>query len=68
MITLWVYHKCATITEAAKQAGTSGGTLDNWFKVPEFQARYRAARRQSVENVIAILQKGTSSASAALIR
>jgi hypothetical protein len=37
MITLWVYHKCATITEAAKQAGTSEGTLDNWLKVPEFQ-------------------------------
>jgi hypothetical protein len=59
---------CATIPQAAKQVGISESTLDNWLKEPEFLGRYRAARRQAMENAIALLQKATTSASAALMR
>jgi hypothetical protein len=57
-----------TIEAAAKRARVSGSTLRGWLRESSFQARYRAARRQVVEQAIAQLQQGTSEAVAALRR
>jgi hypothetical protein len=47
---------CGEIQEAAKRVGISDVTLWRWLQLPDFQARYRAARRQLVETAIAQLQ------------
>jgi len=57
-----------TIGAAAAKARVSERTLLRWLSDPPFQARYRAARRQVVEQAIAQLQRGTSEAVAALRR
>src|SRR3954466_6610623 len=59
---------CPTIESAATQTGVSPATLRRWLAEPSFQARYRAARRQVVEQAIAQLQQGTSEAVATLRR
>lgn len=57
-----------TIAEAASKAGIGESTLLRWMAEPSFRARYRAARRQVVEQAISQLQQGTSEAVAALRR
>ncbi|MBA3715231.1 MAG: hypothetical protein H0W76_22695 [Pyrinomonadaceae bacterium] len=47
---------CGVIKEAAKTVGVNEATLWRWLQSPEFQSRYRAARRQLVETAIAQLQ------------
>ncbi len=47
---------CGEIKEAAETAGITKVTLWRWLQSPEFQSRYRAARRQLVETAIAQLQ------------
>jgi len=47
---------CGEIKEAAKTAGVAEVTLWRWLQSPEFQSRYRVARRQLVETAIAQLQ------------
>ncbi len=47
---------CAEVKGAARTAGVNESTLWRWLQSPEFQSRYRAARRQLVETAIAQLQ------------
>ncbi len=47
---------CGEIKEAAHVAGVNEATLWRWLQLPDFQTRYRAARRQLVETAIAQLQ------------
>jgi hypothetical protein len=47
---------CGEIKKAAEIAEVGEVTLWRWLQSPEFQARYRAARRQLVETAIAQLQ------------
>ncbi len=54
--------------EAARAAGLGTRTLLRWFKVPEFQAAYREARRQAFGQSIARLQQATSAAATTLLR
>jgi hypothetical protein len=56
------------IEEAAKVAGIGANTLLRWLKVPEFQAAYRAARREAFGQSIARLQQGTSAAATTLLK
>ena len=57
-----------TIAEAATKAGVSASTLYRWLSEPAFQTRYRAARRQVVEQAICGLQRATIEAVDALRR
>jgi hypothetical protein len=56
------------IEEAAKAAGIGANTLLRWLKVPEFEAAYRAARREAFGQSIARLQQGTSAAATTLLK
>ncbi len=47
---------CGEIKEAARTTGVAEVTLWRWLQTPDFQTRYRAARRQMVETAIAQLQ------------
>ncbi len=47
---------CGEIKKAAAAAGVNEATLWRWLQSPDFQSRYRAARRQLVETAIAQLQ------------
>src|SRR6266536_2429950 len=58
----------ATIPEAASACGVSESTLWRWLQQPDFQTRYRAARRQVVEGALANLQQATSEAATTLQR
>jgi len=51
-----------TIGEASKQAGIGEATLWRWLQLPEFQVRYRGAKRQAVAQAIARLQQASSEA------
>jgi len=57
-----------TVAGAAEKIGISEVTLHRWLKQPAFKAAFRAARRELVEKAIALLQQGSSAASATLIR
>ena len=46
-----------TLDEAAAHAGISGPTLWRWLQDPAFQEEYRKARRQSMTQAIAQIQK-----------
>jgi hypothetical protein len=46
-----------TIAKAATTAGISEPTLLRWLAEPEFQRRYREARRQVVEQAVSALQR-----------
>src|SRR4051794_36817516 len=59
---------CPTLETAAEQAGIGESTFRGWLRDAHFQRRYRAARRQMVEQAIAQLQQGTSEAVEALRR
>lgn len=45
-----------SIAQAAEKAGIDEKTLDRWLKEQAFQRQYRAARRQAVEQSLAVLQ------------
>ncbi len=47
---------CGEIKRAAELSGVNESTLWRWLQSPEFQSRYRSARRQLVETAIAQLQ------------
>jgi len=51
-----------TIGEAAKVCGVNDATMWRWLQLPDFQAAYRAARRQVVERAITELQAATGEA------
>ncbi len=51
-----------TIGEAAKVCGVNDATMWRWLQLPDFQAAYRAARRQVVERAITELQAAASEA------
>lgn len=51
-----------TLREAANKAGISEATLWRWLQDPEFQEKYRTARRQAVSQSITQLQKISSEA------
>jgi hypothetical protein len=51
-----------TIRQAAKVADVPEKTLFNWLKNPDFDAAYRAARRESVQQATARLQFASSAA------
>jgi hypothetical protein len=56
------------VDEAARSIKVSPNTLLRWSDVPEFQARYLAARRQAVHQAIARLQQATGVASLTLLK
>jgi len=56
------------LEEAARVAGIGARTLLRWMKDPEFQAAYRAARREAFGQSIARLQQGTSAAATTLLK
>jgi hypothetical protein len=51
-----------SIRKAAESAGVPERTLYAWLKEPAFDAAYRAARRDSVQQATARLQYATSAA------
>jgi hypothetical protein len=51
-----------SIRKAAEQSGIPERTLYAWLKEPPFDAAYRAARRESVQQATARLQYATSAA------
>ena len=51
-----------TVEAAAKAVGVADVTLWRWMQQPEFTERYRAARRQVLEQAIAQLQRASSEA------
>ena len=57
-----------TISEAASEAGISESTLHRWLKDDAFQAAYRAARRQVVQQAIGHLQRACTAAVAVLMQ
>ncbi len=57
-----------TVEQAAAKAGVGYATLRRWLKRPEFQAAFRAARRQVVEAAIGQLAKISAAAVEALQR
>ncbi len=56
-----------TTKAAAAACGSSETTLWRWLQIPEFQARYRASRRQLVETAIGQLQKHATTAARVLV-
>ncbi len=57
---------CGEIKQAAETAGVTKVTLWRWLQAPDFQTRYRAARRQLVETAIAQLQSDCTTAARVL--
>jgi len=51
-----------TVGAAAKACGVSESTLWRWLQEPEFQKKYRAARRQVLDQAINRLQQVTGEA------
>ena len=56
------------IDEAASAAGVGTRTLLRWMKIPEFDAAYRAARRQAYGQSISRLQQGSTAAATTLLK
>jgi hypothetical protein len=57
-----------TIAEAAQRTGIGEATLYRWLSQPDFQAKYRAVRRQLLEHAITQLQAISSEAVGTLAR
>lgn len=53
---------CKTRTEAAEVAGISEATLWRYLQIPNFQARYKAARKEGLEQGVGRLQSLTGKA------
>lgn len=58
--------KLPTVSEAAEATGIGERTLWRWLQDPSFQEAYRKARRETVSQAVARLQKETSQAVEAL--
>src|SRR6202790_3519314 len=56
------------VEEAARAAGIGTRTLMRWLQIPEFQAAYRQARRDTFSQSIARLQQGASAAASVLLK
>lgn len=56
------------IDEAASAARVGTRTLLRWMKIPEFDAAYRAARRQAYGQSISRLQQATTAAATTLLK
>ena len=59
---------CPTLEAAAERAGIDPATLRRWLADPSFAARYRAARRQVVEQAVSALQRAAGESVEALQR
>jgi len=57
-----------SLEDAAKTAGIGTQTLLRWLKLPEFQAAYRDARRQAVQQAVARLQQATGAAAITVLK
>jgi len=57
-----------SLEDAAKTAGIGKQTLLRWLKLPEFQAAYREARRQAVQQAVARLQQATGAAAITVLK
>src|SRR5262249_51751185 len=57
-----------TIEAAAQAVAVAVSTLYRWLKLPAFQAAYREARAEAVDDALARLQKGARKAADTLIR
>jgi hypothetical protein len=57
-----------SIEEAAKSCNTPARTLYRWLKEPDFDAAYRAARRQAYGQSISRLQQGATAAATTLLK
>ncbi len=57
-----------TVEEAAQAIGVAHKTLWRWMKVPEFDEKYREARRLAYGQCIARLQHGSSAAASTLLK
>ncbi len=57
-----------TIEAAYKAVGVAKSTMWRWMQMPQFQARYKAERRQFVEAGIATLQKHATTAACVLVQ
>jgi hypothetical protein len=57
-----------TIEDAARACDTPARTLYRWLKEPEFDAAYRAARRQAYGQSISRLQQGCTAAATTLLK
>lgn len=56
------------VEEAAKAVGLAPKTLFRWLRVPEFDADYRKARRDSFRQSVARLQQASSAAVTTLLK
>ena len=57
-----------SIEEAARSCNTPVRTLYRWLKEPDFDAAYRAARRQAYGQSISRLQQGSTAAATTLLK
>ena len=57
-----------SVEEAARTIGLSPNTLLRWLEIPEFRAKYLAARRQAVQQAVARLQQATGAASVTILK
>ena len=57
-----------SVEDAAKTAGIGTQTLLRWLKLPEFQAAYREARREAVQQAVARLQQATGAAAITVLK
>jgi hypothetical protein len=56
------------IEDAARACNIPARTLYRWLKEPEFEAAYRAARRQAYAQSISRLQQGSAAAATTLLK
>jgi hypothetical protein len=57
-----------SIDDAARACNIPARTLYRWLKEPEFDAAYRAARRQAYAQSISRLQQGSAAAATTLLK
>jgi DNA-binding MurR/RpiR family transcriptional regulator len=56
-----------TVEQAYTAAGVSKATMWRFLQLPEFQARYKTARRELVDGAVALLQRGATQAARVLV-
>jgi hypothetical protein len=57
-----------SVEEAAKATGIGTQTLLRWMKIPEFDAAYREARRDTFRQSLARLQQASTAAVSTLLK
>jgi transposase-like protein len=55
------------VEDAARAVDIGANTLLRWLKLPEFEAEYRKARRQAVNQATARLQQASGAATSVLL-